>query len=312
MNFFKNINFDKLKQGLSKTREKFTSKISEAITGKARIDENTIDDLEEILISSDIGFDTTTKIIEQSKVYLKEESERDKIAVINAVKKSILTMMNKPENDFLANIEKSRPFIILVVGVNGAGKTTTIGKLAHNFRLNGLKVLIGSADTFRAAANDQLEIWAKRANVEVVHGKNYDPSSVAYDTIRQAIDTHIDIVLIDTAGRLHTKQNLMDEMKKIDRTIKKLIPNAPNEIFLVLDGNTGQNGLLQAEEFSKAIPITGLIITKLDGTAKGGSILQINNKMKIPIRFIGVGEDIEDLQNFDAELYVDALFKLED
>lgn len=310
MNFFKNIDFDKLKQGLSKTREKFTSKISEAITGKAKIDEHTIDDLEEILISSDIGFDTTIKIIEQSKVFLKEENERDKIAVINAVKKSILTMMNKPENDFLVNIEKSRPFIILVVGVNGAGKTTTIGKLAHNFRLSGLKVLIGSADTFRAAANDQLEIWAKRANVEIVHSKNNDPSSVAFDTIRHAINTNIDIVLIDTAGRLHTKQNLMDEMKKIDRTIKKLIPNAPHEIFLVLDGNTGQNGLLQAEEFSKAIPITGLIITKLDGTAKGGSILQINDKMKIPIRYIGVGEDIHDLQNFDAELYVNALFNL--
>ncbi len=310
MNFFKNIDFDKLKQGLSKTREKFTSKISEAITGKAKIDEHTIDDLEEILISSDIGFDTTIKIIEQSKVFLKEENERDKIAVINAVKKSILTMMNKPENDFLVNIEKSRPFIVLVVGVNGAGKTTTIGKLAHNFRLSGLKVLIGSADTFRAAANDQLEIWAKRANVEIVHSKNNDPSSVAFDTIRHAINTNIDIVLIDTAGRLHTKQNLMDEMKKIDRTIKKLIPNAPHEIFLVLDGNTGQNGLLQAEEFSKAIPITGLIITKLDGTAKGGSILQINDKMKIPIRYIGVGEDIHDLQNFDAELYVNALFNL--
>lgn len=311
MNLFKNINFSKLKDGLSKTRDKLVNKINETITGKAKLDEEILDELEEILISSDIGYDTAIKIIDNTKVKLKSEKDRSKISVIDTIKNELSSVLESRDNDTeLTNISTYKPYVILVVGVNGAGKTTTVGKLAFNYKQAGLNVIIGSADTFRAAANEQLEIWAKRAGVEIVQkDTGADPSSVAFDTINLAIKKNADVVIIDTAGRLHTKQHLMEELSKIKRVIKKVLEYAPNETFLVLDGNTGQNALIQANKFQEATEISGLIITKLDGTAKGGVIFQISSQMKVPVRYIGVGEGIDDLQTFDPQSFVSALFQ---
>ena len=298
MNLFKNLNLGKLKNGLTKTREKIFNSISETISGKAIIDEEVLDELEEVLITSDIGMDTAERVIEAARKSLKSEKERSEEKIISIIKNELVKSLdehNKYKSEF-EQIEKFKPFVILIVGVNGAGKTTTIGKLARNYKSAGLRVVIGSADTFRAAANEQLEIWAKRAGVDLIqreHGS--DPSAVAYDTLISAKQSNADIVIIDTAGRLHTKTNLMDELKKIKRVLTKVLDYAPNEIFLVIDGNTGQNGLVQAKEFSKATDLTGLIITKLDGTAKGGIVFQITSEQKIPVKYIGVGEGIEDL-----------------
>ena len=311
MNLFKNLNLGKLKNGLTKTREKIFNSISETISGKAIIDEEVLDELEEVLITSDIGMDTAERVIEAARKSLKSEKERSEEKIISIIKNELVKSLdehNKYKSEF-EQIEKFKPFVILIVGVNGAGKTTTIGKLARNYKSAGLRVVIGSADTFRAAANEQLEIWAKRAGVEVIqreHGS--DPSAVAYDTLISAKQSNADIVIIDTAGRLHTKTNLMDELKKIKRVLTKVLDYAPNEIFLVIDGNTGQNGLVQAKEFSKATDLTGLIITKLDGTAKGGIVFQITSEQKIPVKYIGVGEGIEDLQTFDSKEFVNAIF----
>lgn len=311
MNLFKNLNLGKLKNGLTKTREKIFNSISETISGKAIIDEEVLDELEEVLITSDIGMDTAERVIEAARKSLKSEKERSEEKIISVIKNELIKSLdehNKYKSEF-EQIEKFKPFVILIVGVNGAGKTTTIGKLARNYKSAGLRVVIGSADTFRAAANEQLEIWAKRAGVEVIqreHGS--DPSAVAYDTLISAKQSNADIVIIDTAGRLHTKTNLMDELKKIKRVLTKVLDYAPNEIFLVIDGNTGQNGLVQAKEFSKATDLTGLIITKLDGTAKGGIVFQITSEQKIPVKYIGVGEGIEDLQTFDSKEFVNAIF----
>jgi fused signal recognition particle receptor len=310
MKLFKNLNFDKLKEGLAKTRDKLVNTINETISGKAVLDDKTLDEIEEILITSDIGFDTATQIIESTRVRLKSEKDRSNINIVETVKKELTSVLDSSSDSVTENgIDKYKPYVILVVGINGAGKTTTIGKLAHNYKKSGLKVIVGAGDTFRAAANEQLEIWAKRADVEIISGKSTDPSSVAFDTVQAAVKGNYDVVLIDTAGRLHNKAHLMDELSKIKRVIAKLLPNAPNETLLVLDGNTGQNAIVQAEEFSKVTDISGLIITKLDGTAKGGVIFQICAKQKIPVKYIGVGEGIEDLQNFDAKMFVTAIFE---
>lgn len=307
MNLFKNLNFDKLKDGLTKTRNKIVNSITETITGKAVIDENVLERIEEILVSSDIGIDTTLKIIETAREKLKTEKGREEVNLLQMIKEELKDVVSygiEFEID-----ESKKPFIILIIGVNGAGKTTTIGKLANNFRKAGKSVIVGAADTFRAAANEQLEIWAKRADVEIIQkNQGSDPSAVVYEAVSKAIQQNTDVLLIDTAGRLHNKSNLMEELSKIKRVIKKLLPHAPNETFLVIDGNTGQNAITQVEEFSKVTDLTGLIVTKLDGTAKGGVIFQICSKKKIPIRFIGVGESIDDLQNFEPELFVNALF----
>ena len=312
MGMFDNFNFSKLKEGLTKTRDKIVNTISETISGKAVIDDKTLDEIEEILITADIGYDTTARIIENTRKILKSEKDRSELNILGLVKKELISVFDFQNLDGEEEkINQFKPYIILIVGINGVGKTTTIGKLAHNFKKAGLKVIVGAADTFRAAANEQLEIWVKRANVEIMQNKQgTDPSSVAFDTVRKAIKEKYDVVLIDTAGRLHNKSHLMDELGKIKRVISKVLPSAPNDTFLVLDGNTGQNAIVQAEEFSKVTNITGLIITKLDGTAKGGVIFQISSKQKIPVKFIGVGEGIDDLQTFIPEQFVNAIFDL--
>jgi fused signal recognition particle receptor len=307
MSIFKNFNVNKLKEGLSKTREKIFNSISETITGKAVIDDMTIDKIEEILISSDIGFDSVEKIIEDMRKNLKSQKDRTSENILKIVKDELIKTLVIPKNP--VNDLSKKPYVILIVGVNGVGKTTTIGKLANNYKKIGFKVIVGAADTFRAAANEQLEIWAHRAGVEINQSsKGSDPSSVVYDTIKRAIDNQYDVVLIDTAGRLHNKANLMSELDKIRRVIKKLLPDAPHETLLILDGNTGQNALIQANEFSKVADISGLVITKLDGTAKGGVVFQIVAKQNVPVKYIGIGEGIDDLQEFNPEAFVTAIF----
>jgi len=312
MGLFDNFNFNKLKDGLSKTRNKIVNTITETISGKAVIDDKTLDEIEEILITSDIGYDTALSIIENTRKNLKSEKDRSDTNIIDSVKKELISVFNFQQNEKDdSKILQFKPYVILVVGINGVGKTTTIGKLAYNFKKAGLKVIVGAADTFRAAANEQLEIWAKRANVELIQKpQGSDPSSVAYETIQRAVNGKYDIVLIDTAGRLHNKSHLMEELGKIKRAIAKVLPDAPHDTFLVLDGNTGQNALVQTDEFSKVTDITGLIVTKLDGTAKGGVIFQICAKQRIPVKYIGVGESIDDLQTFNPELFVKAIFDL--
>ncbi|MDA3859852.1 MAG: signal recognition particle-docking protein FtsY [Melioribacteraceae bacterium] len=308
---FKNFNLDKLKNGLSKTKTKLFDGIKEAVSTKAVIDESILDELEELLITSDIGADTAMKIIENTRVELYYESDRSKINITQIIQNELSEVLVEDENTSSSPYEigDKKPHVVLVVGVNGAGKTTTIGKLAHNYKKAGLSVLIASADTFRAAANEQLEIWAKRAGVDILQKESgADPSSVVFESLEQAKTQNIDVVLIDTAGRLHTKSNLMKELEKIRAVISKVIPHAPNEVFLVLDGNSGQNALVQAKEFSKSTNLTGLIVTKLDGTAKGGVIFQISAEQKIPIKYIGVGEGIDDLQDFDSKVFIEALF----
>jgi fused signal recognition particle receptor len=312
MSLFDNFDFEKLKSGLSKTRKKMLNGINELVTGRAVIDEKTLDEIEEILVTSDIGFDLTTKIIDRARYFNTIEKNRKDSTIIDSIKKELTQALetgaeNKNENN---GIEKYKPYVTLIVGVNGVGKTTTIGKLSHNYRSAGLKVIVGAADTYRAAANEQLDIWAERAGVEIVQNKKgSDPSAVAFDTIQKAVKEKYDVVLIDTAGRLHNKSHLMEELHKIKRVSAKVLPYAPNETFLVLDGTTGQNALIQAQEFSKVTDITGLIVTKLDGTAKGGVIFQIAAKQKIPVKYIGVGEGIDDLQTFDPNLFVSAIFE---
>ncbi len=307
MSFFKNFSLDKIKTGLSKTRNKIVQSISETLTGKAQIDEITLEKIEEILITSDIGVETAEMIIENVRRSLKSEKDRSVDNVLRLIKTELAGILPEIKNgDLLLN----KPYIILIVGVNGVGKTTSVGKLAYNYKNLGYRVIVGAADTFRAAANEQLEIWAKRAGVEIINSeKGTDPSAVAFETIKKAVEENFDIVLIDTAGRLHNKTNLMNELSKIKKVIRKFSDSAPNETLLVLDGTTGQNALIQAMEFSKVIDLSGLILTKLDGTAKGGVVFQISNKLKIPIKYIGVGEGIEDLQEFEKNSFISALFE---
>lgn len=311
MSFFKNVNMNKLTSGLKKTRDKLFDGINETFTGKAKLDDATLDELEDILITCDLGVDSAMEVIDNARTKLKSNTDREKETVLDSVKESLKEILIKEDekSSEYENLEKYKPYVILIVGVNGAGKTTTIGKLAYNYRQAGLNVVIGSGDTFRAAANEQLDVWAERAGVRVISKESgSDPSSVAFETLQEAKKENADVVLIDTAGRLHTKNNLMEELKKIRKVLSKVLDYAPNETFLVVDGNTGQNALIQAREFSKFTELTGLIVTKLDGTAKGGIIFQIAKELDIPVRYIGVGEAIDDLQTFDPKNYVSALF----
>ncbi len=312
MKFFSNINLNRLKEGLSKTRDKLVTKITETFSGKAVIDDNTLNELEEILISSDLSSELAEKIINNLRINLKDEKDRTLSNIIELLKNELLKIIETDAEKISLSEKKvsAKPYVILIVGVNGVGKTTTIGKLASNYKMAGNKVIVGAADTFRAAANEQLEIWAQRAGVEIIQQyKGADPSSVAFETVKRAIDNDYDIVLIDTAGRLHSKVNLMNELNKINKAISKLLPDAPHDTYLVLDATLGQNAIVQAEEFSKVTNLTGLIITKLDGTAKGGTIFQICESHKTPVKYIGVGEKLDDLQTFNPKLFVDALFR---
>lgn len=314
MGILNNIGFNKLKKGLSKTRKRFVDAINETVTGKAVIDDDTIEKIEEILITSDIGYDIAENIVENVKRSIKADHDRSEFNIIKTIKYELANTINE-EVTSVSNKnyreKKTIPIVILIVGVNGVGKTTTIGKLAYNFKKDGLKVIVGAADTFRAAASEQLDIWAERADADIVQkASGSDPSSVAYEAVNRAVNSNYDIVLIDTAGRLHNKANLMNELGKIKRAIGKVLPDAPQETFLVLDGTVGQNAIVQADEFSRVTELTGLIITKLDGTAKGGVIFQICAKLKTPVKYIGIGEGIDDLQAFDTEDFVNALFDL--
>jgi fused signal recognition particle receptor len=304
---------ESLDQGLSKTKESFFGKLSRAIVGKSKVDDDVLDNLEEILISSDVGVETTLKIIER----IESRVSRDKYlgtAELNVIlKEEIASMLEENNSTDVSEFDlppSDDPYVIMVVGVNGVGKTTTIGKLAYQFREAGKKVVIGAADTFRAAAIDQLEIWANRVNVPLVKQKmGSDPASVAYDTVASAKATGADVVIIDTAGRLHNKVNLMNELTKIKRVMQKVIPNAPHEVLLILDGSTGQNAFEQAKQFTLATEVTALALTKLDGTAKGGVVLGISDQFKIPVKYIGIGEKMEDLQIFRRKEFVASFFE---
>ncbi|HAA15786.1 MAG TPA: signal recognition particle-docking protein FtsY [Cytophagales bacterium] len=312
-NIFSKEKKESLDKGLEKSKESFFGKLSRAVVGKSKVDADVLDELEEILITSDVGVETTVKIIER----IESRVSRDKylgVAELDSILREEIAGLLSENNtedlkDFSLPSDK-RPYVILVVGVNGVGKTTTIGKLSAQFKAAGHKVILGAADTFRAAAVDQLKLWGERTGVEVIsHGMNTDPASVAFDTVKQAVEQQADVVLIDTAGRLHNKVNLMNELTKIKRVIQKFIPEAPHEVMLVLDGSTGQNAMIQAKEFTKATDVSALAITKLDGTAKGGVVIGISDQFKIPVKYIGVGERVEDLQVFNRLEFVDSLFK---
>lgn len=306
---------ESLDQGLQKTREGFFAKITKAIAGKSTVDEEVLDQLEEALVGADVGIDTTVKIIGRIEKRVARDKYMNSSELNKMLQEEIEAILVDAEasNSYSFHSElPKKPYIILVVGVNGVGKTTTIGKLAYNFKTAGKDVLLGAADTFRAAAVDQLTIWSERTGVPIVkQPMGSDPAAVAFDTVQSAVARQSDIVLIDTAGRLHNKAHLMDELGKIKRVIQKVIPDAPHEVLLVLDGSTGQNALEQAKQFTAATDVTALAITKLDGTAKGGAVLAIANQFKIPVKFIGVGEKKEDLLVFDKHEFVDSLFKLE-
>ncbi len=299
---------DKLSSSLSKTKNNIVGKINEIISSNAKIDDDTLDDLEEALYTSDIGVKTTEQIIENIRQRIRLEKYEDTSALKNLIHEEIAKLVKTDDNLAKADFDK-KPYVILVVGVNGNGKTTTIGKLAHYYKNLGKQVIVGAADTFRAAAIEQLEEWTKRAGVEIVKQQiDSDPAAVAYNTYQTAISRDADVVLIDTAGRLHNKINLMNELEKIAKVLKKFDVDAPHEVLLVLDATTGQNAVSQAKQFKLSSGVTGLILTKLDGTAKGGVAIAINQELKIPVKFIGVGEKIEDLQVFNVEEYVKAIF----
>ena len=306
---------ESLDQGLQKTKEGFITRLTKAIAGKSTVDEEVLDNLEDALVSADVGIDTTIQIIKQ----IEEKVARDKYVntsdlnkiLQQEIEKMLVDASEQSYRDFNTP-SGNKPYVILVVGVNGVGKTTTIGKLAYNFKKAGKSVILGAADTFRAAAVDQLTIWSERVGVPIVkQGMGSDPGAVAFDTVQSGIARNADVVIIDTAGRLHNKAHLMEELSKISRVVKKLMPDAPHEVLLVLDGSTGQNALEQARQFTAATDVTALAITKLDGTAKGGVVLAIANQFRIPVKFIGVGEKMEDLLVFDKHEFVDSLFSLE-
>ncbi len=303
-----------LDQGLQKTKDGFFSKIAKAIAGKDKVDEEVLDELENALVASDVGIDTTVAIINRIEQRVAKDKYVGTAQLNDILQEEIMGMLtDAPSNEF-AHFETpvgKKPYVILVVGVNGVGKTTTIGKLAYNFKKNGKSVVLGAADTFRAAAVDQLTIWSDRVEVPIVKKEmGSDPSSVAFDAVASGIARDADVVIIDTAGRLHNKAHLMDELSKIRRVIGKKMPDAPHEVLLVLDGSTGQNALEQAKHFTAATDVTSIAVTKLDGTAKGGVVLAIANQFKIPVKYIGVGEKMEDLQIFNKYEFVDSLFSL--
>jgi fused signal recognition particle receptor len=312
-NFFSKEKKETLDKGLEKTKKSFFNKLARTVVGKSRVDAEVLDNLEEILITSDVGVETTLKIIDK----IEERVARDKVLGVDELntilKEEITGLLEENNSSATVNFEvpthAEGPHVIMVVGVNGVGKTTTIGKLAHQFKQSGKKVVLGASDTFRAAAVDQLIIWSERVGVPIVQqGMDADPASVAFDTLQSAKAQNADVVIIDTAGRLHNKVNLMNELSKIKRVMDKVIPGAPHEVLLVLDGSTGQNAYEQAKQFSAATDINALAITKLDGTAKGGVVIGISDQMKIPVKYIGVGEGMEDLQPFDRVEFVDSLF----
>lgn len=315
IDFFKKI-FSKekkeiLDKGLEKSKLSFFDKLGKAILGKAKVDESVLDNLEEVLLASDVGVETTLKIIENIEKRVAKDKYVGTQELNSILREEIASLLSQTktgeDTDFV--VPSKKPYVIMVVGVNGAGKTTTIGKLAHQFTKKGYKVVLGAADTFRAAAIEQLEVWSKRVGVPIVKQQlGSDPASVAFDTISSAVRQQADVVLIDTAGRLHNKANLMAELSKIKRVMKKVVPDAPHQVLLVLDGSTGQNAFEQAKEFSKATEVTSLAITKLDGTAKGGVVIGISNQLQIPVKYIGVGEGIDDLQVFNKYEFVDSFF----
>lgn len=308
------LGFDRLKEGLSKTRETLVNRLAAVLLPGRKIDESLIADIEEILITADVGVKTTNRIIAALRTRIRKQGFDNVQQVYELIQEEIVTILGSSPS---AHIDRTystdhteAPFVLMVVGVNGVGKTTSIGKLAKNYKSAGKRVIIGAADTFRAAANEQLEVWAHRADVEIImQGHGADPAAVAYDTLKAAKDQSADVVIIDTAGRLHNKIGLMAELEKLSRVMKKVKPTAPDEVFLVLDATTGQNAIQQAKEFAKVSPITGLILTKLDGTAKGGVVIAIAAELNIPVRYIGVGEKIDDLQPFDPMAFAVALFQ---
>jgi len=304
---------EKLDQGLQKTKSGLFEKISKALVGKSTVDDAFLDDLEEILVSSDVGIETTLKIIDRLQKRVSSDKYVGTSELNNLLKEEIAGLLDENNNSHLANFENlqgKKPYVIMVVGVNGVGKTTTIGKLANQYKKAGKKVVLGAGDTFRAAAVAQLKIWGERNDVHVVeHGMNTDPASVAFDAVKYAHENSADVVIIDTAGRLHNKVNLMSELSKIKRVMSKIINDAPHEILLVLDASTGQNAFEQARQFAAATEVNALALTKLDGTAKGGVVIGISDQMKVPVKYIGVGEGIDDLQLFDKREFIDSLFK---
>jgi len=311
--FFSKEKKETLDKGLEKTKTTFFSKLSKAIAGKSKVDDQVLDNLEEVLISSDVGVVTTLKIIERIEARVLKDTYLGTDELNSILREEIAGLLAETnagnETDFTTPIDK-KPYVIMVVGVNGVGKTTTIGKLASQFTKSGKKVLLGAADTFRAAAIDQLQVWADRVGVAMVRQEmGSDPASVAFDTLKSAVAQQADVVIIDTAGRLHNKINLMNELTKIKRVMEKVVPDAPHEVLLVLDGSTGQNAFEQAKQFTKATEVTALAVTKLDGTAKGGVVIGISDQFKIPVKYIGVGEGIDDLQVFNKIEFVDSFFK---
>lgn len=308
---FKKEEKESLDKGLEKSSQGFFDKISRAVVGKSKVDDEVLDELEEVLIASDVGVNTTVKIIERIEARVERDkyvntSELDKI-----LREEISALLLENPHSQTKNIDETKkPYVIMVVGVNGVGKTTTIGKLANQFKSQGLKVVLGAGDTFRAAAVDQLVIWSERVGVPIVkQNMGSDPASVAFDTVQSAVAQNADVVIIDTAGRLHNKVNLMNELSKIKRVMQKVLPEAPHEVLLVLDGSTGQNAFEQAKQFTAATEVTALAVTKLDGTAKGGVVIGISDQFQIPVKYIGVGEKMEDLQLFNGEEFVDSFFK---
>jgi fused signal recognition particle receptor len=302
-----------LDKGLEKSKDNFFSKLGKALVGKSTVDDEVLDNLEEILVSSDVGVETTLKIIDRIQQRVARDKYMSTSELDRILKEEIAALLNEGTPDDAQDFDippGKKPYVIMVVGVNGVGKTTTIGKLASQFKKRGKRVVLGAADTFRAAAVEQLKLWGERVGVPVVaKGMNTDPSAVAYDAVKEGVESNADIVIVDTAGRLHTKVNLMNELTKIKRVMQKVVADAPHEVLLVLDGSTGQNASIQAREFTKATEVTALAITKLDGTAKGGVVIGISDEFKIPVKYIGVGEKAEDLQAFNKAEFVDSLFK---
>jgi len=317
MSFFKKIfsseKKESLDKGLEKTKTSFFSKLSKAVAGKSKVDDDVLDNLEEVLVTSDVGVETTLKIIER----IEERVARDKYlgtdelnAILREEIAALLSETNTGNATEFTIPKDKKPYVVMVVGVNGVGKTTTIGKLAYQFKKQGLKVVLGAADTFRAAAIDQLQVWADRVDVPIIkQSMGSDPASVAFDTLQSAVNQNADVVLIDTAGRLHNKINLMNELTKVKRVMQKVVGDAPHDVLLVLDGSTGQNAFEQAKQFTAATEVTSLAVTKLDGTAKGGVVIGISDQFQVPVKYIGVGEGIEDLQVFNKIEFVDSFFK---
>lgn len=316
MSFFKKIFSSKKKatldKGLEKSKSSFFEKLGKAVAGKSKVDDSVLDNLEEVLVTSDVGVETTLKIIDRIEARVAKDKylgTEELNLILREEIAGLLSEINSGNDSEFSLASNHKPYVIMVVGVNGAGKTTTIGKLAHQFKKQGHKVVLGAADTFRAAAIDQLQVWAERVEVPIVkQNMGSDPASVAFDTLESAVSNQADVVIIDTAGRLHNKVNLMNELTKIKRVMHKVVPNAPHEILLVLDGSTGQNGFEQAKQFTAATEVNALAVTKLDGTAKGGVVIGISDQFQVPVKYIGVGEGIEDLQVFNKMEFIDSFF----